>query len=98
MLFSIICPPIILQTFRFYFFATYSFTMSLNLELQYAVRFDILSCATFAISQLSRDPEDIFRTDRHDLQALSPALDYLANTELSRLATIHGAIKLSTVQ
>ena len=73
MLFSIICPPIILQTFRFYFFATYSFNdvKQLNLELQYAVRFDILSCATFAISQLSRDPEDIFRTDRHDLQALT---------------------------
>ena len=69
----------------------------LNLELQYAVRFDILSCATFAISQLSRDPEDIFRTDRHDLQALSPALDYLANTELSRLATLVGAVEHSAV-
>ena len=66
MLFSIICPPIILKRsiLRYLFFYD---VKQLNLELQYAVRFDILSCATFAISQLSRDPEDIFRTDRHDL-------------------------------
>ena len=44
MLFSIICPPIILQTFRFYFFATYSFTMSSNSTSNFNTLFGLISC------------------------------------------------------
>ena len=69
-----------------------------NFELQNAVRLDIRASSTFSVSQFRRNPEDIFRTNRHQLQTFCPAFDNLVNTKFCRFATINRAVELGSVQ
>lgn len=64
MLFSIFCPLIYLskQSFAYdlFFRIRLDYLQQLNLELQHAVRLDVLPCTTLTVCQLRRNPENVF--------------------------------------
>ena len=61
-----------------YFLSASSFTISSSSISNFNVLFGpyVASCTAFAISQFRRNPNDVFRTHRHQLQNLCPTFNH----------------------
>src|SRR5713101_9592345 len=65
-----------------------------NFENQRGVRADVLACTLRAISEIWRHKQLPFRTNRHQLQRLAPALDHFAYRKRHWFAALVGTVKL----
>src|SRR5690606_26302957 len=69
-----------------------------DIEHEGGVRGDAAGRSGAAVGELGGDPEAVLRADRHQLQALGPARDHLAQAEGGRVVALVGAVEHGAVE